>query len=67
MKSISDEKIKTEANDEFKKSLDYLARDIIREANTLPCTPASEKENLDIITHLLKRIALHQLVFDKQS
>ena len=67
MRSISDEKIKTEAHDEFRKSLDHLAQDIIREANTLPGGPASEKENLDIIKHLLKRIALHQLVLDKQN
>lgn len=64
---ISDEKIKKEANDEFKKSLPHLAQDIIREANTLPGEPVGEKENLDIIKHLLKRIALHQLVMDKQN
>lgn len=67
MRSISDEKIKTEADDEFRKSLGHLAQDIIREANTLPGEPAGEKENLDIIKHLLKRIALHQLVLDKQN
>jgi len=67
MRLISAEKIKKEANDEFKKSLPHLAQDIIREANTLPSEPAGEKENLDIIKHLLKRIALHQLVMDKQN
>jgi hypothetical protein len=67
MRSISDEKLKTEAHDEFRKSLDILAQDIIREANTLPGEAAGEKENLDIIKHLLKRIALHQLVLDKQN
>jgi len=67
MRLSGDEKIKKEANDEFKKSLPHLAQDIIREANTLPGEPAGEKENLDIIKHLLKRIALHQLVMDKQN
>jgi hypothetical protein len=65
---LDEEKIRVEINDEFKKDLTQLAEDIVREANTLPSGPtAGERENLDIIKHLLKRIAVHQLVIDKQN
>ena len=56
-----------EADIELKKSSRQLAEDIIYEANKLPDAPAGEQENLDIIKHLLKRIALHQLALDEQG
>lgn len=56
-----EEDIKREAEAEFKKPFKQLAEDIIREANTLPEKPAGEHENLDIIKHLIKRLALHQI------
>jgi hypothetical protein len=67
MSTLSENEITSEAQQEFLKKSEQLAKDIIREANTLPKKPASEKENLDIIKHLLKRIALHQLTLDKQT
>jgi hypothetical protein len=63
----SEDDIRKEAVEEFGKKPEQLARDIIREANTLPVEPASEKDNLDIVKDLLKRIALHQLVLDRQG
>jgi hypothetical protein len=67
MNPPDEDKIRKEAADELSKKPDQLAADIIREANTHPERPEGEKENLDIIKHLLKRIALHQLALDKQA
>ena len=49
---------------EFQKNRNELIKDIIREANTLPENTASEIENLDIIKHLIKRLAIHQVSLD---
>lgn len=59
--------IEGEACLEVKKKPEELVKDIIREANTLPEEPASEKENLDIIKHLIKRLAVHQISLDDRA
>jgi hypothetical protein len=41
--------------------------DVIREANTTPTGPASEKERLDTIKHLIKRLAVHQISLDARA
>ena|SRR3990172_10024604 len=64
---MTEEEIKTEVEHEFHKKQKELAKDVIREANTLPKEPASEKENLDLIKHMLKRLAVHQLIIEEQS
>jgi hypothetical protein len=67
MNPPDEDNIRNEAAAELRKEADQLAADIIREANTHPEKPEGEKENLDIIKHLLKRIALHQLTIDAQG
>jgi len=67
MKIIKEEEIEQELKQEFKKRHTDLAKDIIREANTLPEEPAGENENLDIIKHLIKRLAVHQLIIEEQA
>jgi hypothetical protein len=62
-----EENIYREAAAELTKEPRQLSEDIIRETITPREKPASEKENLDIIKHLLKRIALHQLALDRQG
>jgi hypothetical protein len=62
-----EQKIREEATAELAKGPQQLAEDIIREASTHPEKPEGEKENLDIIKHLLERIALHQLALDRQG
>ena len=52
---------------EFQKNRNELIKDIIREANTLPENTASEIENLDIIKHLIKRLAIHQVSLDDSA
>lgn len=64
---MKEEELQREVNDEFTKDHYHLASDIIKEANTLPKTPAGEKENLDIIKHLIKRMAVHQLILEYQA
>ncbi len=64
---MKEEYIECEARLEFTKKARELAKDIIREANTPPQDPASEKENLDIIKHLIKRIAVHQISLDARA
>lgn len=59
--------IEGEACLEFKKNTKELIKDVIREANTPPIEPASEKENLDIIKHLIKRLAIHQISLDDRA
>lgn len=51
---------------DYKKSIE-LIKDTIREANTLPRNPAPEKENLDIIKHLIKRLAIHQILLEEKA
>jgi hypothetical protein len=63
----NEESIRREAAAELAKGARQLSEDIIREASTHPDKPEGEKENLDIIKHVLKRIALHQLALDRQS
>ena len=52
-----------EAIDELNKNSLQQIQDIIDEAKTLPTGPAGEKENLDIIKHLIKRLAYQQVSF----
>ena len=64
---MTEKDIKREAEAESKKPFEQLKQDIIREANTLPEKPAGEKENLDIIKHLIKRLALHQISLEAKA
>lgn len=59
--------VKREAESETTKNAIELIKDSIREATTLPRSPASEKENLDIIKHLIKRLAIHQIVLEEKA
>lgn len=63
----SEKSFKAEALEELQKPLEQLAEDIFREANTLPSAPAGEKENLDIIKHLIKRLAAHQISLENKT
>ena len=67
MKNITDEQVRIELDAEFSKDLRALAADITREANTHPVEPEGEKENLDIIKHLIKRMAFHQVCLQEQA
>jgi cell division protein FtsX len=60
-------KLSEEALNEFKKKAGQQIQDIIDEANTLPSAPASEKENLDIIKHLIKRLANQQVSLNEKA
>lgn len=64
---MTEEDIEKEANSEEEKNYKELIRDAIREANTCPKTPLAEKENLDIIKHLIKRLAVHQIILQKRT
>lgn len=64
---MTEEEIAREAEAESKKPFEQLKQDIIREAITLPEKPAGEKENLDIIKHLIKRLALHQISLEAKA
>jgi len=59
--------IENEAKQELAKPMLEFVKDVIREANTLPLNPANEKNNLDIIKHLIKRLAIHQVVLEKKA
>lgn len=64
---MTEEDIKKEAKEELTKSTEELIKDTIREANTYPQTPLAENENLDIIKHLIKRLAIHQIILEKRT
>jgi hypothetical protein len=64
---MNEEDIEKEANSEEKKKTKELIKDTIREANTGPENPLEEKENLDIIKHLIKRLAIHQIILQKRA
>ena len=64
---MNKKQIEREAEQEFKKNSSELVKDIIREANELPKEPASEKENLDIIKHLIKRLTVHQIILEEKA
>ena len=68
---FSEVDIHLEAKDEFNKPFIQLACDSIREANARPKPNdeefASEKENLDKIKHLIKRLAVHQVALDDKA
>lgn len=64
---MNEEDIEKEANSEEKKKTKELIKDTIREANTGPENPLEEKENLDIIKHLIKRLAIHQIILQKRT
>ncbi len=61
---MTEEAIENEVELEFTKNIKELAKDAIREANENPRNPAGEKENLDIIKHLVKRLLVHQLILE---
>ncbi len=61
---MTEETIEAEVELEFTKNTKELAKDAIREANENPQNPAGEKENLDIIKHLVKRLLVHQLILE---
>ena len=64
---MNKKEIMCEAYEETTKSTKQLIEDCIQEANTLPKSVAPEKENLDIIKHLIKRLAIHQLLLEKEA
>ncbi len=65
---MEEKDIEEEARLELTKETYELVKDIIREANKLPKEqPASEKENLDIIKHLIKRLAVHQISLEERA
>ena len=65
---MKEEDVEKEARLELTKKTYELVKDVIRETNTPPEEqPASEKENLDIIKHLIKRLAVHQISLDKRA
>ena len=64
---MNEKDIEKEAYLEQFKNPNELIMDAIREANTLPKTPASVKQNLDIIKHLIKRLAMHQVSLEKEA
>ena len=60
-------KLSKEAYDELNKNAGQQIQDIIDEANNLPTEPAHEKENLDIIKHLIKRLAYQQVSLNEKA
>ncbi len=64
---MTNEEIEVEVKSEFEKNPRELAKDMVREANLIPQKPASEKENLDIIKHLIKRLTIHQAVLQDRT
>ena len=64
---MNEKDIEKEAYLEQFKNPNELIKDAIREANALPKTPAGEKDNLDIIKHLIKRLAIHQVSLEKEA
>lgn len=64
---MTDKEIEAEIKLEFDKDTLILAKDIWNEANTLPPKPAGEKENLDIIKHLIKRLTVHQIILEDRA
>lgn len=64
---MTEKEIQDEADGEKDKDAEELIKDTIREANQIPQNTASEKENLDIIKHLIKRLAIHQIVLEDRA
>lgn len=64
---MNEQSVVEEMKEELDKNHKELIKDIIREANTLPKSPAGEKDNLDIIKHLLKRLAVHQILLEEKA
>ena len=60
-------KVSQEALDELKKPASQQIQDIIDEANTLPKSYAGQSENLDIIKHLIKRLAYQQVSLNEKA
>ncbi|MEE8186733.1 MAG: hypothetical protein V3T99_03610 [Nitrososphaerales archaeon] len=60
---MNEHEIEKEVHEEFAKGYPQLAADIIREANA----PLNNHDNVDLIKHLVKRVALHQLVLEGQA
>ena len=65
---MTEEQIEHQYQDELSKNAKKYITDAIREAATLPDNqPASAEENLDIIKHLLKRLAIHQIMLEEKA
>jgi hypothetical protein len=56
-----EEDIEKEIKLENTKDFEELEKDIVREAN------ASDKKDTDIIKHLIKRLAVHQIILQKKT
>jgi hypothetical protein len=64
---MTEEEIEAEAKKELVKPMLEFVKDSIREANTLRKAPAAKEQNLDIIKHLIKVLAVHQVVLEKRA
>lgn len=66
---MNEKDIEKEAYLEKFKSPNELIKDVIRETNTLPneSEVAGETINLDIIKHLIKRLAIHQISLEQEA
>ena len=64
---MEEKDVECEAHIEFTKKTKELVKDVIREANTLPKDPAGKDQNLDIIKHLIKRLAVHQIILEDKA
>jgi Mg2+ and Co2+ transporter CorA len=64
---MNETRVENEVKQETSKNTKELIKDIIREANSLPKNTANEKDNLDIIKHLIKRLAIHQIVLEGKT
>lgn len=58
---MTEEEVENEAREELKKPTFDLIKDSIREANS------SKGDNLDLIKHLIKRLAIHQLILEERA
>ncbi|MGA2911678.1 MAG: hypothetical protein ABSE17_03550 [Candidatus Levyibacteriota bacterium] len=64
---MTEVEIENEAKQQLKKPMLEFVKDSIREANALRKNPAAEEQNLDIIKHLIKILAIHQVVLEKRA
>lgn len=64
---LTKDQVKVEVKEELKKPLKQLMTDIIREANSDYENTSTEKMNLDIIKHLIKRLDLHILNIEEKA
>lgn len=64
---MKEKEVESEAEAELGKATIELVKDTIREANNIPQQVAGEKENLDIIKHLIKRLTVHQIILEDRA